>query len=155
MRTITQSAGLFPRAVIRYEVALDVIGAVIAHYAEVVGVERDRPTPDESKLRQSQAMQRRLRSERNGLDPRDAEAVESAISCYGPLARRLYADLQNDPETVACRAEQFRQANASLALEGMIVDDEDLAIQQLVIVGAISSDEAVALSLRRATEPRH
>lgn len=154
MHANTQPAVLFSRAVIRYEVAVDVIGAVIAHYAELVGVERDRPEPDDAKLRQSQAMQRRLRSERNALDPRDAQAVESAISCYGPLARRLYADPQNDPATVACRAEQFRQANASLALEGMEVDDEDLAIQQLVIVGALSSDEAVALSLRRAAEVR-
>ena len=72
---------LFSRAGIRYEVALDVIGAVIAHYAEVVGIECDRPTPDEAKLRQGQAMQRRLRSERNELDRRDAAAIESAISC--------------------------------------------------------------------------
>jgi hypothetical protein len=149
MHANIQPSGLFSRAGIRYEVALDVIGAVIAHCAEVIGDERGRPTPDEARLRQGQAMQRRLRSERNKLDRRDAAAIESAISCYGPLARRLYADLQNDPATQAERAEQFRQANASLALEGMIVDDEDLAIQQLVICGALNTEEAVALVLRR------
>lgn len=149
MHANTQATVLFSRAVIRYEVALDVVGAVIAHYAEVVGVERDRPTPDEAKLRQSQAMQRRLRSERNALDPRDGEAVESAISCWAPLARRLYRDEQTSPDVQAMRAEHFRQANASAALEGLVADDEELAIQQLVIRGALSTDEAVALALRR------
>ena len=43
------------------------------------------------------------------------------------------------------RRAQFAQANASLALEGMIVTAEDLAIQEQVIQGMMSSDEAVAL----------
>ena len=35
------SAGLFDRAGVRYEVACDVIGALIAHYAEIMGRERE------------------------------------------------------------------------------------------------------------------
>lgn len=41
-------AGLFSRAGIRYEVTLDVLGALIAHYAELLGIERSRPVPDEA-----------------------------------------------------------------------------------------------------------
>jgi len=36
MMQTTYPAGLFSRAGVRYEVALDVLGSLIAHYAEVV-----------------------------------------------------------------------------------------------------------------------
>lgn len=56
------------------------------------------------------------------------------------------------PEGVseAQRLAQFAQANASLALEGMWVSDEDLAIQQRVANGELAHDQAVALYLQRA-----
>ncbi len=43
------------------------------------------------------------------------------------------------------RRAQFGQACASLALEGLQVDDTDLDIQQRVASGAITSDQAVSL----------
>lgn len=52
--------------------------------------------------------------------------------------------------TEAERLAQFAQANASLALEGMRVDEDDLAIQQRVASGELTPDEAVALYLQRA-----
>jgi len=43
------------------------------------------------------------------------------------------------------RREGFRQANASLALEGLVMSAEDLALQERVITGEITTDQAVAL----------
>lgn len=48
------------------------------------------------------------------------------------------------------RLEQFRQANASLSLEGLIVDPDDLEIQGRVARGELTADEAVAAYLRLA-----
>ncbi len=48
------------------------------------------------------------------------------------------------------RLELFKQANQSLALEGMNVDSEDLEIQGRVARGELTTDEAVALYVRRA-----
>ena len=39
--------------------------------------------------------------------------------------------------------ESFRQANASAALEGLIVTSEELAIQEEVIMGRINHNEAL------------
>lgn len=48
------------------------------------------------------------------------------------------------------RRQQFAQANASLALEGMRVDVTDLAIQEKIAKGELTPDQAVALYLERA-----
>jgi hypothetical protein len=40
-------SALFSRTGVRYEVALDVLGAMIAHYAEAIARERDRLDADE------------------------------------------------------------------------------------------------------------
>lgn len=56
--------------------------------------------------------------------------------------------------TDATRRTQFTQVNASLALEGMLVDAADLEIQEQVATGALSADDAVALYLRRAQAGR-
>jgi len=154
MMQTAYSAGLFSRAGLRYEVALDVLGALIAHYAEVIGIERSRPTPDEAKLRQALALQTHLRHTRNDLDPRNAEAVEAAIAHYAPLARRLYADPQNSPDPLMERAARFRQANASLALEGLEVDDFDLALQAQIILGVETGDGAIERYRHRAAANR-
>lgn len=54
------SAGLFDRAGVRYEVACDVIGALIAHYAEIMGREREQAQPNEAVLRVAGAMKAAL-----------------------------------------------------------------------------------------------
>jgi 6,7-dimethyl-8-ribityllumazine synthase len=83
------SAGLFDRAGVRYEVACDVIGALIAHYAEIMGREREQAQPNEAVLRVAGAMK------------------------------------------------------AALALEGLAMSADDLAVQALLIRGDITHDEAV------------
>lgn len=55
-----------------------------------------------------------------------------------------------DGRTAAERLELFGQANHSLALEGMNVDSEDLEIQGRVARGELSTEEAVAIYVRRA-----
>jgi len=154
MMQTTHPAGLFSRAGLRYEVALDVLGALIAHYAELIGIERSRPAPDEAILRQAEAIQGHLRRTRNDLDPRNAEAIETAIAHYAPLARRLYADPQNAPDPLAERATHFRQANASLALEGMDVDGFDLALQAQIILGVETGDGTIERYRHRAAANR-
>lgn len=54
------------------------------------------------------------------------------------------------PDPADVRRAQFAQANASLALEGMPVDAADLAIQEAVIAGTLTPDEAVVKYLERA-----
>ena len=54
------------------------------------------------------------------------------------------------PHPADVRRAQFAQANASLSLEGMPVDAADLAIQEAVITGTLTPDEAVAKYLERA-----
>lgn len=54
----------------------------------------------------------------------------------------LSAPLQ-PPDREATRREQFRQANASEALEGLQMDDEDLAIQERIVTGELTPEQAV------------
>jgi|GEM_PF-2171186 len=57
----------------------------------------------------------------------------------------------NDEQDIAQRRrQQFAQANASLALEGMRVDVTDLAIQEKIAAGELTPDQAVAFYLERA-----
>ena len=55
-RDVAPAVGLFDRVGLRYEVACDVIGALIAHYAEIIGHEREQAQPDEAVLRVALAM---------------------------------------------------------------------------------------------------
>lgn len=48
-------------------------------------------------------------------------------------------------DSVDVRREQFAQARASLALEGLAMDDGDLSIQERVAAGTLTHDQAVAL----------
>lgn len=143
-------AVLFRRAGVRYEVAVDVIGAVIAHYAEVIGTERDRPTPDAQKIAHAQQLVAELKDIREDLDPTDSAAIDATIERLAPLARHLYEDAEEGSQE-ARRAAQFVQANASLALEGLTASIDDLAIQAQIIRGSLSHDQAVAWYQRRAS----
>lgn len=137
------SSGLFDRAGVRYEVACDLIGALIAHYAEIMGLEREQAQPDEAVLRVAGAMKVALAEERDDLDPRDGARVEVAISRYGPLARQLYGQNESDAFRQKQRHTDFDQVNASLTLEGLAMSADDLAIQALLIQGDITHEEAV------------
>ena len=83
-------AGLFDRAGVLYEVACDVIGAIIAHYSETLAHERGKPVPDAAAVERIEAAKRALRLERDELDTSNAEAIKSVIQKYGPQARELY-----------------------------------------------------------------
>lgn len=76
---------------VRYEVAVDLIGAVIAHHAYVIGVERSKVVPDQDIIDSFERQQQDLRDQREDLSATDAEAVELAIRKFSPLARNLYA----------------------------------------------------------------
>lgn len=84
------SQGLFERTGVRYEVACDLIGAVIAHYAETIAVLRDQPAPDQDAIAKAEAAKGALLDERDALDPENAQAIEEAIAKYGEQARNLY-----------------------------------------------------------------
>ena len=134
---------LFNRTGVRYEVACDVIGALIAHYAEIMGREREQAQPNEAVLRVAGAMKAALAGERDDLDPRDSAGIEAAISRYAPLARRLYGQAENDHARQEQRRADFDQVHASLALEGLAMSADDLAVQALLIRGDLTHDEAV------------
>lgn len=78
------------RTGVRYEVACDAIGAVISHYAEVIGMERSKPAPDAPTIEAGEAELKKLRDRREALDSRDASAIEAAIEEFGPQARALF-----------------------------------------------------------------
>lgn len=42
------------------------------------------------------------------------------------------------------RRKAFRHANASLALEGLVADEEQLALQEEVIQGRLTTEQAIA-----------
>ncbi|EEP8169015.1 antitoxin VbhA family protein [Salmonella enterica subsp. enterica serovar Saintpaul] len=88
-------------------------------------------------------MKAALAGERDDLDPRDSAGIEAAILRYAPLARRLYGPDENDHARQEQRRVDFDQVNASLALEGLAMSADDLAVQALLIRGDITHDEAV------------
>ncbi len=83
-------AELFDRTGVRYEVACDVLGAIIAHYSEALALEREKPFPDAAAVERIEAAKRALRTERDELDPSNSEAIKAVIRKYGPQARQLY-----------------------------------------------------------------
>jgi hypothetical protein len=86
-----QEKGLFPRTGVRFEVACDVIGALIAHHGEAIADELGKPVPAEAAVAAAESAMAALRDERDALDPTDVVAVEDAIKKYAPMARSLYA----------------------------------------------------------------
>lgn len=76
---------------VRFEVAQDVLGALMAHWAEAAAQVRDAANPDAEHLAAIEAEQRKLRTLRDELDPTDLAQIETVIAQHAPLARRLYA----------------------------------------------------------------
>jgi len=83
-------AGLFDRSGVLYEVACDVLGAIIAHYSEALALERGKQPPDAAAVERIEATKRTLRLERDELAPSNSEAIRVVIQKYGPQARKLY-----------------------------------------------------------------
>lgn len=143
------ASNLFRRSGIRYEVACDCIGAVIAHYSSVVGVERSSVVPDNARIDRAEELMAELRDIREAVDPADAAQIEGTIERLAPLARLVYLDLQEGTQE-ARRAAEFEQANHSLALDGVPPGIDDLAIQARVILGTMCHEQAVGAYRGRA-----
>lgn len=84
------STGIFNRTGVRYEVALDVLGSIIAHHSEQIGIEREKVIPDADAITAAEEAKSALRTLREDLDPNDSEAIEAVISRYGSQARDHY-----------------------------------------------------------------
>lgn len=136
----TNKAPPFWRTSTRYEVALDVLGGVISHCAHAISKELENANSDSNTINLYRSAQEEIRSLRDRLNPQNSIEIEAVIARYAPLVKKLFgaSDLV-EPEQ---RRTQFAQINASLALEGLIVNSEDLALQERIISGAISADEA-------------
>lgn len=76
---------------LRLEVAQDVLGALLAHWSEAAAQVLDAANPDPGRLAEIEAVQRKLRTLRHDLDPRDLAQIETVIAEHAPLARRLGA----------------------------------------------------------------
>lgn len=76
---------------IRFEVAQDVLGALIAHWSASAAEVRDDPQTDPARLAEIEREQRKLRNLRHELDPRDAAQIESVIAEHAPRAWGPYA----------------------------------------------------------------
>ncbi|KVV25116.1 hypothetical protein WK78_02820 [Burkholderia cepacia] len=83
---------LFDRAGVRYEVAVDIMGAIIAHHTEIIAAERAKEAPDQDVINREQQVKDQLRAVRDDLNPQAADAIERVIAEYGPQARSLYGD---------------------------------------------------------------
>ena len=116
---------------------------MIARYPESVGREGSQAQPNRAALRVAEAMKSALAGGRDDRDPRDSGGIGAAISRYAPLARRLYGKDENDHARQEQRRADFDQVHASLALEGLAMSADDLAVQALLIRGDLTHDEAV------------
>ena len=76
---------------IRFAVAQDALGALIAHWSALAAEALDGVNPDPGRLAEIEAEPRKYRNLLHSLDPRDAAQIESVIAEHAPLARRLYA----------------------------------------------------------------
>lgn len=93
MHTATSTKpSLFSRAHLRYEVACDVMGAVISHHAHCIGQQRSQPNGGNAQIIQNhQQAKNVIALQRDHLAPDDAQAIEAAIAKFGLLARQHYA----------------------------------------------------------------
>lgn len=84
------------RASVRYEVALDVLGAVISHHTSVIAQERDKDAPDYAAIDRAQAEKIRLYKVRESLSHDDSAEIEKLIKEYSPIARELFQPRSED-----------------------------------------------------------
>lgn len=81
---------VFERYGVRYEVACDVLGALIADLSYALAVENEKPVQNVRELESIEAQKRALRILRDNLDTKDKARIEDVIKRYGPLAREAY-----------------------------------------------------------------
>lgn len=142
---------LFGRAGVRLEVAQDVIGAIISHYAELIGQEREQGSPRQDRIAEAQRLISELKDIGEELDTRQPASIEAAIKWLAPFARHLFADTCDNPAAHR-RAGQFEQANASLRLEVQVMSIDDLIVQARVADGLWTTEQAVRWYRERAKQ---
>lgn len=144
-------ARLFSRAGVRMEVAHDVIGAIISHFAELIGQEREQGSPRQDRIAEAQRLISELKDMREELDTRQPASIEATINWFAPFARHLFADTCDNTEAHR-RTDQFEQANASLRLEGQAMSIDDLVVQARVADGLWTTEQAVRWYRERAKQ---
>ena len=83
-------SNIFSRVGVRLEVAEDVLGAIIAHYAAEIGKELAKPNPDVSVIEAAERVQDEMDELRDSLSVQEPERLEEVIKKYGPIARELW-----------------------------------------------------------------
>lgn len=82
---------LFTSTDVDYEVAIEMLGSIIAHHYEAIAAERSKPIPDQAAIESAQKEQDALYALRDDLRPADDDAIQRVLEQYSPLARKLYA----------------------------------------------------------------
>ena len=83
-------SNIFSRVGVRLEVAEDVLGAIIAYYAQEIGKELAKPNPDVSVIEAAERAQDEMDELRDSLSVQEPERLEEVIKKYGPIARELW-----------------------------------------------------------------
>lgn len=83
-------SNIFSRVGVRFEVAQDILGAIIAYHAGVLGQEHAKPNPDQSVIDKALQAQNDMDEMRYRLRHDDEAAIEKIIKEYGPIARELW-----------------------------------------------------------------
>ena len=83
-------AELFSRMYLRFEIARDCIGAVLAHQMAVIAEEASRDDADQGVLAQAEEERAKLMIIRDDIDPANSQQIESIIRDYGQLALKLF-----------------------------------------------------------------
>jgi hypothetical protein len=76
---------------VRYEVAIDTIGMVIAAYTARIAEQERSAAPDQASIERWNQDQDRCVAARNELSIEDPQAIDRVISEYGALLRDLRA----------------------------------------------------------------
>lgn len=69
------------------------------------------------------------------------------------FADALISRTSHPDDPVEKRRSSFRYANASLSLEGLVADNAQLALQEEVIQGRLTTEQAVAQIIAKYSEP--
>jgi hypothetical protein len=78
---------------IRYGHAIDLMSAVVAHYSELIALEKVQSQPDLQKIEKYFAIKNMIHEERHLLQPYHIEQVEYLISKYEPMIQKWYHQL--------------------------------------------------------------
>ena len=76
---------------IRFEVAQDVLGALISHWAAEIAALSDAGNTDRELIARAMTELRKYRAVRAELNPRDPVQIEAVIAKHSALAKQFFA----------------------------------------------------------------